>query len=118
MQRRTFLRAGICAGLGTGMRGNGFGALLQHAEISHPIAVDPARIGHTVPANFVGLSYELAELADASFFSPANTQLVSFAGFAPLPRRLRSRFVLLREICRSDGCPTVCLSSNPGRLKT
>jgi hypothetical protein len=78
MQRRTFLRAGVFAGLGTVMRGDGFGAMLQHAEIAHPIPVDPARPGPTMPANFVGLSYELAELADASFFSPANTELVAF----------------------------------------
>jgi hypothetical protein len=40
--------------------------------------------GPTIPANFVGLSYETQQLSEPSFFSPANTGLISqFRALAP-----------------------------------
>jgi hypothetical protein len=40
--------------------------------------------GPTIPANFVGLSYETQQLADPDFFSPQNTGLVAqFRALAP-----------------------------------
>jgi hypothetical protein len=41
------------------------------------LALHPDKPGPTVPANFIGLSYETAQLADPSFFSAANTALIA-----------------------------------------
>jgi hypothetical protein len=47
-----------------------------HAEISVTLAVPSEATGPRVPADFVGLSYEVEQLTDPSFFSPNNTGLV------------------------------------------
>jgi hypothetical protein len=41
------------------------------------LILHPDKPGPTVPANFVGLSYETAQLADPTFFSAANTGLIA-----------------------------------------
>ena len=51
------------------------------------LALHPDRPGPTIPANFVGLSYETQQLSDPGFFSPANTGLIEqFRALAPLSR--------------------------------
>jgi hypothetical protein len=41
------------------------------------LTLHPDKPGATVPANFIGLSYETAQLADPTFFSAANTGLIA-----------------------------------------
>ena len=44
----------------------------------------PEQPGAAVPGNFVGLSYEIQELSDPSFFAPSNTGLIAqFRALAP-----------------------------------
>jgi hypothetical protein len=43
-----------------------------------------AKPSHTVPANFIGLSYESQQLADPDFFTPANKKLIAqFKALSP-----------------------------------
>jgi len=52
------------------------------------LTIQPSQEILKVPANFTGLSYESAQLANANFFAPANTALAGFV------RRLGSQGVL------------------------
>jgi hypothetical protein len=82
MKRRTFIASGLCAGLG---------AAHQAYASQTPktvCTVDPAQPGRTVPNSFIGLSYELAQLTEPTFFSATNTSLVAFF------RRLSSNGIL------------------------
>lgn len=48
------------------------------------LTLHPDKAGFTIPANFVGLSYETQQLSAPSFFSPANTKLIAqFRALAP-----------------------------------
>jgi hypothetical protein len=48
------------------------------------ITLHPDKPGPTIPANFVGLSYETQQLSDPAFFSPQNTGLIAqFRALAP-----------------------------------
>jgi hypothetical protein len=40
------------------------------------LKLNPDKPLHTIPSNFVGLSYEIEQLSDPSFFSPDNTGLI------------------------------------------
>jgi hypothetical protein len=64
-----------------------FGSSFPHATcagITGTLMVDPAQKLHTVPPNFIGLSYESAQLANADFFSAANTPLIALiCGLSP-----------------------------------
>ena len=66
---QTSLQASAAAALGTpAMR-----ALAQAAPSGVTLTLHPDRPGPTVPANFIGLSYEIRQLSDPSFFSPETT---------------------------------------------
>jgi hypothetical protein len=57
----------------------------QHSA-GAPVRLDLSTdaIGHRVPDDFVGLSYEVQQLADPSFFAPSNTGLIDqFKALAP-----------------------------------
>ncbi len=48
------------------------------------LTLHPDKPGATVPANFIGLSYETQQLSDPTFFSPENTGLIAqFRALAP-----------------------------------
>jgi hypothetical protein len=48
------------------------------------ITLHPETPGALIPANFIGLSYEIQQLTDPAFFSPANTGLIAqFRALAP-----------------------------------
>jgi len=56
------------------------------------LIVAPEKVGPTVPADFVGLSYEKIQLADPAFFSADNKGLVGlFKKLAPASLRLGGR---------------------------
>jgi hypothetical protein len=73
MDRRGFLALSLCAS---------GAALLPQARAEGASAarltLRPQRTGNPLPADFMGLSYETAQLNDPRFFSPANTQLAEF----------------------------------------
>jgi hypothetical protein len=75
--RREFLitSAAVLAGtaLGTAARGDG-----ASIAASATVSFDPSKPIGRVPSNFAGLSYESAQLGNASVFSPSNKTLVSF----------------------------------------
>jgi hypothetical protein len=49
-----------------------------------PLTLHPEQPGHTVPANYIGLSYEIEQLSDPSFFSRENTGLMEqFRALSP-----------------------------------
>jgi hypothetical protein len=54
------------------------------APATATLTLHPDQPGPTIPANFVGLSYETQQLSDPAFFSPKNTGLIAqFRALAP-----------------------------------
>lgn len=54
------------------------------APVAATLTLHPDRMGAAIPEDFVGLSYEIQQLSDPSFFSPENTGLVAqFRALAP-----------------------------------
>ncbi|MGB9030652.1 MAG: hypothetical protein WCC27_11075 [Acidobacteriaceae bacterium] len=74
MDRRRFLRG---SALVSGAAACGRLGWAQDV-VSLRLTLDPHQRGNPIPADFTGLSYESAQLADPEFFSPTNTELVSF----------------------------------------
>lgn len=79
--RRRFL-ASVAA---LAVAGPSLRSLARAAATRRPnLRLRPGRPGATVPANFIGLSYETQQLSDPSFFSPANPGLIAqFRALAP-----------------------------------
>ncbi len=51
---------------------------------SASVTLRPDQAGPTVPANFIGLSYEIEQLSDPAFFSATNTSLIAqFRALSP-----------------------------------
>jgi hypothetical protein len=76
MDRRRFLQgsalasgAAVCARLGWAQ---------DVSAVPLRLTLDPHQRGNPIPADFTGLSYETAQLADPDFFSATNTELVGF----------------------------------------
>ena len=77
--RRQMLRALAAACGAVALPGR---ALARNDAVA--LSLDPARKGATIPANFVGLSYERAQLANPAYFSAGNKALVAlFKGLSP-----------------------------------
>ncbi len=79
LTRRTFVSAAAAAGLGVSH-------LLARAGRASAVTLDvPARAaGPVIAEDFIGLSYEVEELADPDFFAPRNIGLVhQFKALAP-----------------------------------
>jgi hypothetical protein len=54
------------------------------APVAATLTLHPDRIGASIPEDFIGLSYEIQQLSDPSFFSTANTGLIAqFRALAP-----------------------------------
>jgi hypothetical protein len=76
LSRREFLYSSAAAAAGLSSRK----LLAQVTDAANHLIearIDPASRGAQVPDNFIGLSYESAQLADPSFFSRKNTALVN-----------------------------------------
>jgi hypothetical protein len=57
---------------------------LAQAQTSATLTLHPDKPGPRVPANFIGLSYEIQQLSEPTFFSAANTGLIrEFRALAP-----------------------------------
>jgi len=81
MKRRAFLQSSLMA---AGAMAFARGGLAQTASqtTSSPVrvglSVDASALGHTIPPDYTGLSYEQAQMANPNYFSGANTQLAGF----------------------------------------
>jgi hypothetical protein len=77
MDRREFLRN---SALASGAALCSSAALTQAAPstVSLRLTLDRHKRGHSIPADFTGLSYETSQLSDPDFFSPDNTELIGF----------------------------------------
>jgi hypothetical protein len=72
MRRRDFLRLSLLASSSTLIAGPAFAA----ADVNARLIIDPHSPGNTIGPDFTGLSYEIAQLGDPDFFTPANSELV------------------------------------------
>jgi len=78
MNRRHFLARLAAAGVATSLPSYGQGATKA------TLTIDESKKGPTIPLDFMGLSYESAQLANPAFFSSANKQLIElFRGLSP-----------------------------------
>ncbi len=78
ISRRRFLVAGALSVAAARLRVYG------QETVRATLSIPPEAAGPRMPANFVGLSYEVEQLADPSFFSPQNTGLIrQFQALAP-----------------------------------
>ncbi len=76
MDRRRFLQASLFAS------GTALSSRMEWAaglpSVSLQLKLDPQKLGNPIVEDFTGLSYESAQLADPTFFSPDNAELVGF----------------------------------------
>jgi hypothetical protein len=80
MNRRRFMASAAASSL-LYRTGAGQGGDMAAAAV---LALTGAPAGPTIPADFTGLSYEAAQLANPDFFAPGNHQLVElFRGLSP-----------------------------------
>jgi hypothetical protein len=111
ISRRTFLSSAAFTLAATRLRA-------QHAPaVEVTLAIPPEATGPHMPADFVGLSYEVQQLADPSFFSAENTGLIrefealsangvlrlggntsEFAWFQPTPSSPEPQHPEIREV--------------------
>ena len=71
----------LCAAASAGLMP---GRLRAQSAVLARLALDAHAVGPLVPEDFIGLSYEVQQLQDASFFSAANRQLIGqFRALAP-----------------------------------
>jgi len=86
MDRRRFLQSSVLVSGAALCTRVGWAA--DVSSVSLQLTLNPSRLGNPIPEDFTGLSYESAQLADPTFFSPANTELIG------LIRRLGTAGVL------------------------
>lgn len=72
MERRRFLRVAAA-----GAAAAGFPSLAWAEPTSASVLVRSGSTGRRVPNHYIGLSYELAQLIEPTFFSPEHTDLIS-----------------------------------------
>jgi hypothetical protein len=77
LTRRKFLATGACTVAAAGLHARG------QSKIRVAIAIPNEATGSHIPSDFVGLSYEVQQLGDPSFFSPQNSGLIrAFKGLS------------------------------------
>jgi hypothetical protein len=87
MNRREFVRTSMVLS-GAAVLGAPTFAQGQEEAVAVSLRLDPKQLGHRIPADFTGLSYEKAQMSDPAYFSGANTAL------AGMMRRLGPKGVL------------------------
>ncbi len=81
LNRRSFLRTTVSA---SAIALPGVRALAQAASAPATLTLHADQSGPTLPANYIGLSYEIEQLSDPSFFSTSNTGLIEqFRALSP-----------------------------------
>lgn len=74
MKRRDFLFCATAAAASCGRRAGALGG----SEVAAELTLHEDAAAAAIPHNFIGLSYELAQLTDPTFFSPDNRDLVAY----------------------------------------
>lgn len=74
LDRRRFLQLAATASMAASP---GLQVLAQGTSSAASLTLHPERNGPQVPASFIGLSYEIEQLADPQFFSPNNKGLIA-----------------------------------------
>src|SRR5579875_257493 len=74
LDRRRFLQTTAAA---AALSSSPVRTLAQAAAAAAPLTLHPERNGPQVPVSFIGLSYEIEQLSDPSFFSGSNTGLIA-----------------------------------------
>lgn len=78
MDRRHFLELAAATALATSGSRRTFGQIDNLPSVTFDVTLDiGASTGITMPEDFIGLSYELAQLAHPEFFSPHNPDLIA-----------------------------------------
>jgi hypothetical protein len=77
MKRRAFLRAAGAAAAASCLVRSGLPEAGAAEAIEATLTIDASAALATVPANFTGLSYESAQLANPAFFAGQNTALIA-----------------------------------------
>ena len=77
MNRRTFLRNALATTIGAHVFSHALLAGESEQPLQATLTVDNSVTLATVPADFVGLSYESAQLANPAFFAPTNKALIA-----------------------------------------
>ncbi len=75
LDRRRFLQ--ISAAAAAALTAAPLRMLAQATSNAAPLTLHPERSGPQVPASFIGLSYEIEQLADPGFFIRSNTGLIA-----------------------------------------
>jgi hypothetical protein len=82
IDRRRFLIASAAAATAATLKS--FAQTVTNAPHQVKLTLHPDQPGPSIPANFVGLSYETQQLSDPAFFAPANSGLIAqFRALAP-----------------------------------
>ena len=87
--RRRFLRSAATV---SALAHPAIRAIAQSSSAPATLTLHPEQPGPTLPPNYIGLSYEIEQLSDPSFFSASNTGLIEqFRALSPngvlAPRR-------------------------------
>jgi hypothetical protein len=81
LNRRRFLQTTAAA---AALSSSSVRSIAQAAGAPATLTLHADQPGPTIPANYIGLSYEIEQLSDPSFFSPENTGLIEqFRALSP-----------------------------------
>lgn len=81
LNRRNFLKTTAAAAL---VSSSSVRSIAQAAGAPATLTIHADQSGPAVPTNYIGLSYEIEQLSDPSFFSPASTGLIEqFRALSP-----------------------------------
>lgn len=81
LNRRRFLKSGTAA---AALASPSVRSMAQAVSTSATLTIHAEQSGPTLPANYIGLSYEIEQLSDPTFFSPNNTGLIQqFRALSP-----------------------------------
>jgi hypothetical protein len=75
MKRRAFLQSSLLASGSLLLSRSGFAQEMPDSAVRVDLAIDTSALGHTIPSNYTGLSYEQSQLGNPNFFTGTNTQL-------------------------------------------
>ena len=77
MNRRTFIRSAAATAVTSRLAPRSLFAQSAQQPLQANLTIDPSQTLATVPADFIGLSYESAQLANPAFFAAGNKALIA-----------------------------------------
>jgi hypothetical protein len=81
MKRRAFLQSSLLASGSLLLSRSGLAEVVPDASgraVPVSLSIDASALGHTIPSDFTGLSYEQEQLRNPNFFAGTNKQLVGY----------------------------------------